>query len=150
MNQYERIKKGERGAWISIIAYLFLATVKMIIAQLTNSQALRADGLNNATDVVAAISILIGLRISRKPPDDNHHYGHFRSELIASLVASFIIVTVGFQVIINSFQFIWISDVNQPSMLAGWTALGSAILMFAVYGYNRRLAKKVNSQSLIA
>jgi len=150
MNQYEHIKKGERGAWISILAYIFLATVKIIIAELTNSQALRADGLNNATDVVAAVLILIGLRISRKPPDDNHHYGHFRAELITSLIASFIMVTVGIQVIINSFQSIWTDSGAEPSMLAGWVALGSALLMFTVYIYNRRLAKKVNSQSLIA
>ena len=150
MNQYERIKQGERGAWISILTYLFLAAMKIIIAQLANSQALRADGLNNATDVVAAVSILIGLKITRKPPDDNHHYGHFRAELIASLVASFIMVTVGLQVITNSFQFFWTADNVQPSMLAGWTALGSALIMFVVYGYNRKLAKQVRSQSLEA
>lgn len=150
MNQYERIKQGERGAWLSILIYLFLAAMKIIIAQLANSQALRADGLNNATDVVAAVSILIGLKIARKPPDDNHHYGHFRAELIASLVASFIMVTVGLQVITNSFQFFWTADNVQPSMLAGWTALGSALIMFVVYGYNRKLAKQVRSQSLEA
>src|SRR5690625_5894667 len=118
MNQYEHIKKGERGAWISILAYIFLATVKIIIAELTNSQALRADGLNNATDVVAAVLILIGLRISRKPPDDNHHYGHLRAELITSLIASSIIVTVVIQVILNSFQSIWTDSSPEPSMLA--------------------------------
>src|SRR5690554_1503893 len=95
MNQYQKIKKGEFGAWLSIIAYIVLALTKIIIAQMTHSQALRADGLNNATDVVASISILIGLKISRRPPDHNHHYGHFRAELIASLVAAFIMVTVG-------------------------------------------------------
>lgn len=150
MNQYEKIKRGERGAWLSIVTYLLLATLKIIFAQLTNSQALRADGLNNATDVVASVAILIGMKISRKPPDDNHHYGHFRAELIASLVASFIMVTVGLQVVLNSIQFVWKDQTNTPSMLGGWVALGSAVLMFGVYFYNRRLAKKVNSQSLYA
>lgn len=150
MNQYDRIKRGERGAWVSIIAYLFLAALKIIIAQLTNSQALRADGLNNSTDVVASIAVLIGLKISRKPPDYDHHYGHFRAELIASLVASFIMVSVGLQVILNSLKYIWIDEVKQPSMLAGWVSLASSILMLVVYEYNKRLAKKINSQSLYA
>lgn len=150
MNQYERIRRGERGAWVSIIAYLFLAALKIVVAQLTNSQALRADGLNNSTDVIASIAVLIGLKISRKPPDYDHHYGHFRAELIASLVASFIMVTVGLQVVFNSIQYIWNSETTQPSMLAGWTALGSAGLMLSVYFYNRRLAKKINSHSLYA
>ena len=150
MNQYEQIKRGERGAWLSIVTYLLLASLKIIFAQVTNSQALRADGLNNATDVIASVSILIGMKISRKPPDHNHHYGHFRAELIASLVASFIMVTVGLQVILNSVQFIWRDQPSEPEMLGGWVALGSAVLMFGVYFFNRKLAQKINSQSLYA
>ena len=150
MNPYERIRKGERGAWVSIISYLCLAMVKIIIAQITSSQALRADGINNTMDVITAVSILIGLKISRKPPDYDHHYGHFRAELIASLIASFIMVTVGLQVIFNSIQQIWTGTFSQPSMLAAWTALGSATIMIAVYRYNFRLAKKINSPSLFA
>ena len=150
MNQYEQIKQAERGAWLSIITYLLLATVKIIFAQLTHSQALRADGLNNATDVIASISILIGMKISRKPPDHNHHYGHFRAELIASLIASFIMVTVGLQVILNSIQFVWHQQTFEPSLLAGWVALASAGLMFAVYFFNKKLSQKINSQSLYA
>ncbi|BAM47981.1 cation diffusion facilitator family transporter [Amphibacillus xylanus] len=150
MNQYQKIKKGEFGAWLSIIAYIVLALTKIIIAQMTHSQALRADGLNNATDVVASISILIGLKISRRPPDHNHHYGHFRAELIASLVAAFIMVTVGLQVIINAIQLTFSGQSQQPSMLAGWIALISACFMFGVYLFNRKLSIKINSQSLFA
>lgn len=150
MNQYEQIKQGERGAWLSIITYFFLATAKIIFAQLTNSQALRADGLNNATDVIASISILIGMKISRKPPDDNHHYGHFRAELIASLIASFIMVTIGLQVILNSVQFVWQREAFEPSMIAAWISLASASLMLGVYFFNKKLSQKINSQSLYA
>lgn len=150
MNQYQKIKKGELGAWVSIIAYIVLALTKIIIAQMTHSQALRADGLNNTTDVVASISILIGLKISRRPPDHNHHYGHFRAELIASLVAAFIMVTVGLQVIINAIQLTFSGQNQQPSMLAGWIALISACFMFGVYLFNRKLSIKINSQSLFA
>ncbi len=95
MNQYEKYKKAEKGAWLSIIAYLILATVKITIAEVGNSAALRADGLNNTTDVIASVTVLIGLKISRKPPDKDHHYGHFRAETIASLVAAFIMVFIG-------------------------------------------------------
>src|SRR5699024_2648212 len=150
MNQYEQIKRGERRVWRRIVTYLLLASLKIIFAHLTNSQALRADGLNNATDVIASVSILIGMKISRKPPDHNHHYGHFRAELIASLIASFIMVTVGLQVILNSIQFIWQDQISKPEMLGGWVALGSAILMLGVYFFNRKLAQRINSQSLYA
>ncbi|QDP39693.1 cation diffusion facilitator family transporter [Radiobacillus deserti] len=150
MEQYTNLKKGEMGAWVSIGAYLFLSAIKLIVASIGNSDALRADGLNNTTDVIASIAVLIGLRISRKPPDEDHHYGHFRAETIASLIAAFIMVTVGINVILDTVQNLWNGIESNPSMLTAWTALFSAIFMIAVYLYNSRLARKVRSLSLQA
>jgi len=150
MNDYERYKEGEKGAWLSIFTYLILATIKLFIATIGNSSALRADGLNNATDVIASVAILIGLKISRKPPDDDHHYGHFRAEMIASLIAAFIMMTVGIQVLIDTIKTLVAGNNVQPNMLTAWTALGAAIVMFIVYAYNLRLGKKINSTALQA
>ncbi|MFD2655101.1 cation diffusion facilitator family transporter [Gracilibacillus thailandensis] len=150
MDQYHKYKEGEKGAWLSIITYILLATVKLVIATIGNSSALRADGLNNATDVVASIAVLIGLKISRKPPDEDHHYGHFRAEMIASLIAAFIMMMVGIQVLFDTVQSIIAGDFSQPDMLTAWTALGAAIVMFIVYLYNLRLGKKINSSALQA
>lgn len=150
MEQYENLKRGEKGAFLSIAAYLVLAVVKLIIGYTANSTALQADGLNNTTDVVASLAVLIGLRISRKPPDEDHHYGHFRAETIASLVAAFIMATIGLQVIANTFIKILENSYVQPSMLAGWVALGGAGIMLGVYRFNLQLADKVQSSSLYA
>ncbi|WP_130859644.1 cation diffusion facilitator family transporter [Gracilibacillus phocaeensis] len=150
MNQYDKYKEGEKGAWLSIITYLVLACVKLLIATIGNSAALRADGLNNTTDVIASVAILIGLKISRKPPDADHHYGHFRAEMIASLIAAFIMMTVGLHVLSDAIQTMFTGEFQPPSMLTAWTALGAAIVMFAVYLYNLRLGKRTNSTALKA
>lgn len=150
MTHTENLKKGEKGAWISICAYLILSISKLIVAHFGNSEALRADGLNNSTDVIASIAVLIGLKISRKPADHDHHYGHYRAETIASLFAAFIMVSVGIQVIYNTFHKLWVGKIAQPDILTAWTALAAAIIMFGVYRYNRNLAKKVESSSLNA
>lgn len=150
VNPYDNLKKGERGAWVSIITYLALASIKLVIATIGGSSALRADGINNATDVIAGIAVLIGLRISRKPPDRDHHYGHFRAELIASLMAAFIMVTVGIQVILDSFQTIIHSNDQQPSWMTAWTALASSIILIGVYLFNLKLSKRIASSSLFA
>ncbi|WP_226037995.1 cation diffusion facilitator family transporter [Aquibacillus saliphilus] len=150
MGQYENLKKGEKGAWISIVSYLLLAAIKIIVATIGGSEALRADGLNNTTDVIASIAVLIGLRISRKPPDKDHHYGHFRAETIASLIAAFIMITVGLQVIYGTFESIINNNYSQPDMITAWTALFAAIIMFFVYRYNLKLSKEVKSTSLYA
>lgn len=150
MNEYENLKKGEQGAWISICAYLILSATKLIIASVGQSEALRADGLNNVTDVIASLAVLIGLRISRKPPDKDHHYGHFRAETIGSLIAAFIMMTVGLQVIYETIQQIVAGHDEQPSLLTAWTAAGAAVVMYGVYRYNLRLSKRINSHSLYA
>lgn len=150
MNYSDNLKEGEKGAWLSIITYIILAIAKLIVADIGDSAALRADGLNNTTDVVASIAILVGLKISRKPPDADHRYGHYRAETIAALFAAFIMMFVGIQVIYDTLQKMLTGYVSQPNMLTAWTALASAIVMFIVYGYNLKLSKKIESGSLYA
>ncbi|WP_338752181.1 cation diffusion facilitator family transporter [Bacillus sp. FJAT-52991] len=150
METYEDIKRGEKGAWISIIAYIFLSLLKLTVGYIGSSQALQADGLNNSTDVVASIAILIGLKIARKPPDEDHRYGHFRAETIASLIAAFIMIAVGFQVLIEAGRSFFDDNQPTPDMLTAWVALFSAVFMFIIYFYNAKLAKSINSKSLMA
>ncbi|SNZ14424.1 cation diffusion facilitator family transporter [Terribacillus aidingensis] len=150
MGQYDNLKAGERGAMLSIAAYLMLSFIKLLVAYIGDSDALLADGLNNTTDVVASVAVLAGLRISRKPPDLEHKYGHFRAETIASLVAAFIMISVGLHVLLDTLERLMRPDYVQPDMLTGWTALGSAFVMWAVYRYNLALAKRIQSPALMA
>ncbi|WNC12607.1 cation diffusion facilitator family transporter [Brevibacillus brevis] len=150
MDVYSNIKKGERGAWVSIVAYVFCSVLKIMIALIAGSEALMADGLNNSTDVIASVAVLIGLRISRKPPDQDHPYGHFRAETISALIASFIMLAVGIQVVTEAVPTLFSPEHSAPDMLAGWTALFTAVIMFGVYRYNRGLAQRTNSQALMA
>ncbi|RHW34168.1 cation transporter [Neobacillus notoginsengisoli] len=150
MERDKQLKAGETGAWVSIIAYILLASCKLAVGRYGNSEGLTADGLNNMTDVVASIAVLIGLKISRKPPDKDHHYGHYRAETIASLFAAFIMLGVGIEVLINAGQSFFSGERPVPNWLTAWTALGSAVVMLGVYAYNRRLAKKIDSAAIYA
>lgn len=150
MELYTNLRQGEKGAWLSIGTYLLLSSAKLTIGYLGSSEALKADGLNNTTDIIASIAVLIGLRISQKPPDSNHHYGHLRAETVASLVASFIMLIVGIQVLINSLKSLWEPSGTTPSLLTAYVALGSAAVMYIVYRYNLALAKKIRSAAVKA
>jgi cation diffusion facilitator family transporter len=149
-NTYDDIKQGEKGAWLSIIAYIFLSAIKLSIGYFTNSEALSADGLNNASDIIASIAVLVGLIISRKPPDKDHRYGHYRAETIAALIASFIMFAVGLQVLYQAFMKFRVPSIESPDIIAAWTAVFCAIVMYFVYLYNIRLARKINSNALMA
>lgn len=150
LNQYEEIKQGEKGAWVSIGAYLALSALKLGAGYWFLSGALVADGFNNLTDIVASVAVLVGLRISQKPPDKDHPYGHFRAETIAALVASFIMATVGVQVLIGAVKSLFASEYHVPNLMSAWVALFSAVCMAGVYIYNRRLAMRINNQALLA
>ncbi|ACB59816.1 cation diffusion facilitator family transporter [Exiguobacterium sibiricum 255-15] len=148
--KYDNLKLGERGAIISIIAYIVLSIIKLVVGYTADSAALRADGLNNTTDIIASIAVLIGLRISRRPADDNHKYGHWKSETIASMVASFIMMAVGLQVLIDTVSTLFEGKQESPDIVAAYVGIGSAVVMYFVYRYNRNLSRKINSKAVMA
>lgn len=148
--KYHDLKLGERGAIISIIAYIILTALKLVIGFMTHSEALKADGFNNGTDIIASIAVLIGLKISQKPADKDHPYGHWKSETVASMVASFIMMSVGLQVLFAAVTSVFDGKHEAPDLLSAWTGIFCAIIMAFVYFYNRTLAKKINSQAVMA
>ena len=104
--------------------------------------------MNNLTDIIASVAVLIGLKIAQKPPDENHRYGHSRAETIASLVAAFIMITVGIQVIMDSVQSFFNPKETTPDLMTAFVALFSALFMYGIYRYNLNLSKKINSKAL--
>ena len=150
MESYSYLKKGEQGAWLSIIVYALLSVVKLIIGYIGGSDALMADGLNNTTDIIASIAVLVGLKISRKPPDHNHPYGHLRAESISSLIAAFIMLAVGIEVIIQAALSLTNGEQAAPDLLTAWTALISSGILFTVYRFNIKLSRRITSLSLRA
>ncbi len=150
MHIKDKLEQAKKGARLSIIMYIVLTLSKLFFGWLNGSQALVADGLNNATDVISSIALLIGLSISMKPADSNHNYGHYRSEFIASLTASFIMFAVSVQVIIHGATNFLRGEYSTPTIEAAIVAILSAFVMLCVYFYNRNLANKVESSALRA
>ena len=144
------LKQAEKGAIVSIIAYVILAVLKLGIGSYANSKALYADGLNNFTDTIASVAILIGLRLSRKPADNEHRYGHWKAENVASLLTSLVMFVVGFEVLKNAVESLIHKNIQQPEPIAAFVGIFSAIVMYGVYLYNKKLGEKYNSSSLIA
>ena len=144
------LKLGERGAILSIVAYICLSILKLVIAHMTNSVALKADGMNNATDIVASIAVLIGLKYAQKPADKDHPYGHWKGETIAAMIASFIMMAVGIQVLLDALNSVFTPKQESPNILSALTAIFSSAIMYFVYRYNRNLGRKINSQAVTA
>ncbi|WP_050180547.1 cation diffusion facilitator family transporter [Domibacillus robiginosus] len=148
--KYLDLKLGERGAILSIFVYICLSAFKLAVGYIANSEALKADGLNNTTDIIASVAVLIGLKISQRPADSDHPYGHWKAEPVASLVAAFIMVAVGLQVLYTAVLSVFDHTTEAPDSIAAWTGLFCSAVIYGVYRYNRRLAQKIRSQSVMA
>ena len=148
--KYNDLKLGERAAILSIIAYICLSILKLTFGFFSGSDALKADGLNNTTDIIASIAVLVGLRLSQKPPDKDHGYGHWKSETIASMVASFIMLAVGIQVLNEAVTSVFQGGKETPHISAAYIGVFSSIVMYLVYRYNKRIAEKINSKAVMA
>lgn len=148
--KYTNLRLGERGAIISIVAYIFLSIIKIVVGYMSNSAALQADGYNNTTDIIASIAVLIGLKLAQRPPDEDHAYGHWKSETIASLIASIIMFAIGFKVLFDGFGSIFDSGKESPDIYAAYVGIFSAIVMYFVYRYNKNLALKTESKAIMA
>lgn len=148
--KYSNLKLAERGAMVSIMAYIGLSAVKLGIGYMAGSKALFADGLNNSTDILASLAVLIGLKIARKPADDEHAYGHFRAETISSLIASLIMIAVGLQVLYTAVLDTIFFKAEAPDLLSAATAVFCAAAIYLVYRFNLNIANKINSSGLKA
>lgn len=126
-----------------------LSILRLVFAYISGSEALQADGLNNTTDILASIVVLMSLELSSKPPDANHTYGHWKSETIASMIASFIMMAVGIQVLISNVTFMQ-GGKESPDMMGGYVGIFSFAVIYLVYRYNKNFALKINSQAVMA
>ncbi|MDR1606563.1 MAG: cation diffusion facilitator family transporter [Streptococcaceae bacterium] len=148
--RYQDLKLAERGALLSIWAYLILSVLKLTVANLTHSESLRADAFNNITDIMGNVAVLIGLKIARRPADDDHSYGHWKVESVASLITSFIMFVVGFFVLKDTVTAFLNNEQTAVDLHGSIVGLFSAIIMLAIYFYNRNLALKSRSSGLMS
>ncbi|HCW7340330.1 TPA: cation transporter [Staphylococcus aureus] len=148
MSHNENLKLAQRGAYLSLIVYIILSIVKYVTGFVFNSAAVRADALNNMTDIIVSLAVIIGLKISIKPADRNHPYGHLKSENISSLLLSFVIMFVGIQVVIQNAPRLFKEDDVVPNAITIIVSLISGLIMLIVFAVNQSLAKRTKSSSL--
>ncbi|MGJ3221625.1 cation diffusion facilitator family transporter [Geobacillus thermoleovorans] len=151
VKKVDRKQGAEAGALLSIFVYLLLSAGKLLAGGVFGSDAVEADGWNNLSDIIASSAVYIGMKIAKKPRDCNHPYGHSRAENISSLLAAFLMMSIGIDVITSGVRSLFGKEkAAAPDVLAAVVALASAAVMIGVYAINRRLARRTNSMALAA
>ncbi len=86
----------------SVLINAALAVIKVVTGIVGHSYALIADGLESVNDVITSLLILFALRISAKPPDEDHPYGHGRAEQLAALFSALSLLAAGAFIVVHS------------------------------------------------
>jgi len=137
------------AAWISLISNVLLTIIKIVVGLLFKSPVLIADGVHNAGDVIASAAALGSMRISSRPPDEDHPYGHGKAEVIgASVVATILLLAalyVGYHSIVALFE-----PMPEAHIVALIAAVVSLIWKLWLYVYTIGIGRRVNSKGLIA
>ena len=150
ISEQKRTKYGSIASIIGIVVNVLLATGKMAIGAIFGVISVLADGLNNLTDCGSSVISTISFKLSSKPADKEHPFGHQRIEYICSLAVAFIVLLVAFETAKES-----IAKIISPSEVAFsyWiigVLIGSVILKFLLFIFYRTVAKKINSSILKA
>ncbi len=141
---------GKLASIVSIICNVILSAAKILVGVFFGVVSVLADGLNNLTDCGSNVIALISFKLSNKPADKEHPYGHQRLEYVSSLVVGIIVVLLAFEVATESVNKIITPTTAELSI---WTlvALGVSILIkLFMFAFNRKLGNTYNSELLKA
>ena len=145
-----REQYGVFASIVGIATNILLFIIKLVIGIIANSISIIADAINNLSDSGASIVTLVCFKISGKPADAEHPYGHARAEYISSLIVSFIIVILGFELIRNS-----IAKIINPETLVFNTVtililVISILIKFWQSRFYKKIAQIIDSKALLA
>ncbi len=146
---------GTMAGVVCVILNLLLALFKMAIGLLSGALSVTADGINNLSDAGAQTVSLISFRISAKPPDRAHPFGHARIEYVASLLLSVVIMIVGWELFGTSLgTLIDGGDTDTVGavspILTVCVLCGSILCKFWMFLFNRKIATRISSSVMRA
>ena len=108
-----RVKYGIVAGVFGIVTNILLAIIKVVFGIIASSISIIGDAINNLSDCASCVLTVFGFKISSKPPDEKHPYGHERIEYIISLIIAIIIIIIGGSFFIESIKLaIKHTDVN--------------------------------------
>lgn len=141
---------GIRISIITIIINIILFLVKTLIGILGKSTAMIADGVHSLSDVLTTIGVIIGLKLSSKPEDKCHPYGHEKIESLASIFLGMLLLLVALGIGYSGVKTILSGNYIEPKSIAIVGAIISIIVKEWMYWYTIKYANSINSTSMKA
>ena len=136
--------------FVNILLFVF----KLVAGIVGRSGAMVADAVHSASDFATDVVVLAFVRISAKPRDEDHHWGHGKYETLASLIIGIALFAVGVEILIDSGEKIKAVGEGEVLPRPGFIAIIAAALSILVkevlYQWTSRVGKRVESPSVVA
>lgn len=145
-----RERHGSFAGMTGIFSNLLLFAIKIVVGTVFNSIAITADAVNNLSDSGASLVALFGFKLSGKPADAKHPFGHARIEYISGLIISFIVVILGIQLIQGSVAKVINPEEVQFSYVLVFALVVSILIKLWQAGFYRQIGQKIQSATLLA
>lgn len=145
-----RVRYGTLSGLVGIAINIILSVSKMIFGAITKSISIIADGANNTFDAISSIINLVGFKISGKPADDEHPFGHGRIEYVSALTLSFFILIMGVELIKTSIDKFRNPETVIFSVPAAIVLIISILAKLWLAIFNRNVGKRINSVAVNA
>ena len=145
-----RVRYGTLSGLVGIAINIILSVSKMIFGAITKSISIIADGANNTFDAISSIINLVGFKISGKPADDEHPFGHGRIEYVSALTLSFFILIMGVELIKTSIDKFRNPETVIFSVPAAIVLIISILAKLWLALFNRNVGKRINSVAVNA
>ncbi len=142
-------KDGENIAILGIIANISLALIKFLWGYFGHSYALIADAIESATDIIGSGIVILGVRYAQKPADDNHPYGHGKTEPMAWLAVSILLIFAVIEIARGAIENIQNTEAVIPAIWTLWILLGVVLLKWGLFIRGYVIWKSLQSTAVI-
>ncbi len=136
--------------WLSIIVNTLLFGLKYWAGVVTGSVALIADAWHTLSDSISSVIVIVSAKISNKPADKEHPFGHGRADLVSSVIIGFFLTFIGFEFIFKSFERLKGGEAVIFGTLAVVVTIVSIVFKELLAQYAFWAAKRSDSQILKA
>lgn len=141
----DRYKSTKLAGIAGIIGNVFLLVIKAIVGFTSKSQAMIADSMNSAGDIFASLMTFIGNKIASKPGDEDHNFGHGKSEYIFSMLISISMVAVSIKLLIDAITSLIFKNSLEYSIYLVIVCIVTIIIKISLFIYTNKLNKKYNN-----
>jgi cation diffusion facilitator family transporter len=145
------VREKHSAALTSVIAAIGLTVIKVVIGVLTGSLGILSEAAHSGFDLAAALVTLMAVRVSDRPPDIRHQFGHGKVENLSALFETLLLLITSLLIIYEAIQRLFIKEVHVDASIWAFLVMGiSVIVNITRAQVLRRTAKKHNSQALQA